>query len=46
MAREAGARWMLWINDVDPQVVHLLLFTDFVNGMLDLGPRHHEVIPQ
>jgi hypothetical protein len=46
MAGEAGARWMLWIKDVDPEVVRLSLFIGFVNGMLDFGPRHHEVVPQ
>jgi hypothetical protein len=28
-----GARWFLWNEDVGPEVVDLLFFPDFVDGM-------------
>jgi hypothetical protein len=46
MVGEAEAWWMLWIKDVDPEVVRLSLFPGFVNGMPDFGPGHHEVVPK
>jgi hypothetical protein len=27
-----GARWFLWSEDVDPEVVNLSFFSDFVDG--------------
>jgi hypothetical protein len=29
----AGARWVLWSEDVRPEVLDLLLFPDFIGGM-------------
>jgi hypothetical protein len=29
----AGTRWMLWNNDVGLELVELLFFPDFIDGM-------------
>jgi hypothetical protein len=29
---EAGKRWILWSEDVGPEVVDLSLFVDFIDG--------------
>jgi hypothetical protein len=44
MALEIGTRWMLWSEDVPPEVVDLSLFPDFVDRMwwvLVQGSRGH-----
>jgi hypothetical protein len=33
MVLGAGARWMLWSEDIGPEVVDLSFFPDFVVGM-------------